>query len=954
MDAAAFVREARITGRLPHPGIPPVYALGELPDGRPFLAMKLIRGDTLDKVLKARGTDLTADRGRLLAAFEQMCHAVGYAHAQGIIHRDLKPSNVMVGAFGEVQVMDWGLAKETRSAEGGTGNETTTDSAVPRSALPDPRYQATVAGQIKGTPAYMAPEQARGEPVDARADVFALGGILAAILTGHPPFAGNSVLDTILRAAQAELGETFARLDASGADADLLALCKKCLAANRDDRFADARELAQAVAAYRAEVEARLMRAERERAAAEERRKRRRTQWALAASLLLLLVAGGVGAAFASLWRTAETQRDVADIAMNEALIEKGKSELAKAEAEKQRTTAEKAEGVAVEQKRIAEQAKTNEEIARKQAEFEREKSVATEYGRTIEVAQRECRDSNYTGAKSLFETTPSRLRGWEYHYVQRLSSGGFLLSFRNGTGLSLRPSASFSPDGHCILTVGDWVEVRDAGTGKSSLRLECTPSTFSAQFSPNGKHIITAAHKRIGIWNATTGACMHTLPGFRESETIKVYFSNDSKKAYATGRPDFDVPVCYCWDVETGNPIAPEKADIAGKTKSHGLQAVSADGTKVATGNTDYTVKLREQTSGNDCTLAGHTKAVTSLDFSPDGTRTVTASEDGTVKIRDAQIAQSGRLIVRASGSIAAVAFSPDGSRILIGTANGVASVLDARVGSRLHIFENHIEAVGAVTYSQDGKYIIVGDSSQFVNVYQSSSGQLLRTLRGHLFGTSSASFSAKGDYILTCGENIARMRNAVSGTFIRDFEGHTNSVRTGQFSTDGEWVITGSEDRTARIWHVGTGEVRFTLAGHAKSVTSVAFSRDGTRVATASEDGTAKVWDARTGKELLLLKGHTGSLRAVAINPDDSRVVTASDGGTAKVWDIKTGVMVITLKGHTAGLSSVTFSADGKRIVTGSKDQTARIWDARSGAEILAWLTPPPLALAPAPRAK
>ncbi|MBM3984014.1 MAG: serine/threonine protein kinase, partial [Planctomycetes bacterium] len=368
MNAEAFVREAEITARLPHPGIPPVHAMGHLPDGRPYLVMKLIRGDTLDAVLKNRA-NVEADRGKLLAAFEQMCHAVGYAHAQGIIHRDIKPSNVMVGAFGEVQVMDWGLAKELAAPD--------TDTQHPIAGRNARDIAATVAGAIKGTPAYMAPEQARGETVDTRADVFALGGMLAVVLTNHPPFEGSSVIDTVLRAAQAELDESFARFDACGADADLIALCKKCLAAERADRFANATELALAVAEYRAEVEARALRAEREKAAAESRvreeantrreaearaeaeaksrreaearaaadRKRRFAQRALAASVLLLLLAGGVGVAFASLWRTAETQR----------------------------LAAEKAEGVAVEQKRIAEQAKTNEEIARKQVEQERE-----------------------------------------------------------------------------------------------------------------------------------------------------------------------------------------------------------------------------------------------------------------------------------------------------------------------------------------------------------------------------------------------------------------------------------------------------------------------------------------------------------------------------------------------------------------------------------------------------
>src|SRR5262249_22198278 len=144
-----FLNEARITGQLQHPGIPPVHEVGELPDGRPFLVMKLIKGRTLADIL----ADGTESRGALVAAFEQVCQAVAYAHNHGVVPRDLKPANVMAGAFGEVQVMDWGLAKfraETRadSAE-----------ATVASTFHDPRMDAdgdvqTRAGSFLGTPAY--------------------------------------------------------------------------------------------------------------------------------------------------------------------------------------------------------------------------------------------------------------------------------------------------------------------------------------------------------------------------------------------------------------------------------------------------------------------------------------------------------------------------------------------------------------------------------------------------------------------------------------------------------------------------------------------------------------------------------------------------------------------------------------------------------------------------------
>jgi hypothetical protein len=276
--ARRFVEEARITARLPHPSIPPIHRVGALPDGRPFLVMKLIRGRTLAAILTAREQrpssrsadelDLTAlNSPGLLHIFEQICQAVGYAHAQGVIHRDLKPANVMVGNFGEVQVMDWGLAKEPANSRRERGGETGTSR---QSTLVGLSPEDTVVGQAMGTPQYMPPEQARGEweKVDARADVFALGGILCVILTGHPPYTGTHTLAVLRRAETCDLGECFARLDNCGADSELIELTKWCLAPSASDRPLNGAEIAQQLAAYRFGMETRLVAAESERAAA--------------------------------------------------------------------------------------------------------------------------------------------------------------------------------------------------------------------------------------------------------------------------------------------------------------------------------------------------------------------------------------------------------------------------------------------------------------------------------------------------------------------------------------------------------------------------------------------------------------------------------------------------------------------------------------------------------------
>jgi aminoglycoside phosphotransferase (APT) family kinase protein len=149
------VNEARILARLEHPGVVPVHDFGELPDGRLFYAMKRVKGDRLDRWMAS-----SRDLPERLGVFLRVCEAVAFAHAHGVVHRDLKPENVMVGEFGEVLVLDWGVARDLQNAE--------------------------CKLQISGTPEYMAPEQARGEAVDHRADVFALGAMLESIAETAP------------------------------------------------------------------------------------------------------------------------------------------------------------------------------------------------------------------------------------------------------------------------------------------------------------------------------------------------------------------------------------------------------------------------------------------------------------------------------------------------------------------------------------------------------------------------------------------------------------------------------------------------------------------------------------------------------------------------------------------------------------------------------------------------
>ena len=312
-----FVEEAQIGGQLQHPGVVPIYELGTFADRRPFFSMKLVKGQTLAGLLAARSGPAD-DLPRFLSIYAAVAQTMAYAHTRGVIHRDLKPSNVMVGSFGEVQVMDWGLAKVL--PRGGVVDDAKAGKEKPQETLiatarSGSEREPSHAGSILGTPSYMAPEQARGETerINERADVFALGSILGEILTGSPAFTGRSSTEIVRKAAHGDTADALARLDGCGAEAELIALARDCLAVEPADRPRDANVVAERITAYLAGVQERVQAAERERAVAVakavEERRRRKVQLALAASVLALTTLGGLSTTYYLQQRAEQAQQ---------------------------------------------------------------------------------------------------------------------------------------------------------------------------------------------------------------------------------------------------------------------------------------------------------------------------------------------------------------------------------------------------------------------------------------------------------------------------------------------------------------------------------------------------------------------------------------------------------------------------------------------------------------------
>jgi serine/threonine-protein kinase len=343
---ARFLLEAEVTGGLEHPGIVPVYSLGHYPDGRPYYAMRFIKGDSLKEAidrfhanadLKRQPGNYTLALRELLGRFVTVCNAVGYAHSRGFIHRDIKPANVMLGSYGETLVVDWGLAKAMRSSEG------TLSTQEVKGPLPAGSDSAqTMEGSAVGTPQYMSPEQAAGElgRLGPASDVYSLGATLYSILTGHAPVNGPDVLTILLNVTQGDFLPPR-QVNASVPQA-LEAVVLKAMALRSEDRYQSALALAADVEHWLADEP---VAAWKEPWSVRTRRwvKHHRT-WVMAAAAAVAVAVTALIAATVLLTAAAERERAAKELAQQneqDARVQRAEAEKQRDEAKTQRDLAE-------------------------------------------------------------------------------------------------------------------------------------------------------------------------------------------------------------------------------------------------------------------------------------------------------------------------------------------------------------------------------------------------------------------------------------------------------------------------------------------------------------------------------------------------------------------------------------------------------------------------------------
>lgn len=974
-----FLAEAVVTGDLDHPNIVPIYDVGTNSEGNLFYSMKKVQG--------VPWMDVIADKSLAenLDILMRTADAVGFAHARGIVHRDLKPENIMLGEFGEVLVMDWGLAHPM------AGYRKSNSIASSKS--------------MGGTPAYMSPEMVTGplERIGPASDIYLLGAILYEIVTGHPPHMAKTAAKCLELAARNKIAPT----DKTG---ELIDIALKSMSTDPLDRYATVKEMQAAIREYQSHLESvllstradedlkeatqsgdyqkfsrslfgfqqahelwsgnkrampgissvkqsyaqtamrkgdfdlglslldekarehqslrrDLLQAQHERV---NRQKRlvflKRAAMGLVAMVMLILV----GASYLIL---GENQKARAAAIAEKKAADKAKEEQAKADearklADAARKTAERNEEIAVAAERRAEDARESAVDAKEKAIEAKESEEYEAYISKIGLASSQIDKNAFDAARRVLNECKPELRNWEWGRLMYLCS---------------QDKQSF-----------------DATWPQEALAVDRDRNRFAT-----GGWNATAR-----IWDRTTGQVLHTLKHGGENVNSVAFSSNGLLLATGGNDPEGAIQI---WDAATGNRIKVINAHTDNVDDEVLSVEFSQDGTRLLSSSYDNTARLWDVATGKELRkFVGHSWWVWSASFSHKEDRIVTASHDGTVIVWDVQTGKGMPAFTGHQGPVFSAVFSPDDKhvvsagydrRILAWSPDElkqadirklISSDDSTSSSTNFLAFEGHKDAVRSVEFSPDGTTLLSASFDNTVRVWSFETTEALQTFRGHGGRVNAALFIDDGRTLIsashdkTVREWSVADREEIVTLNGRALKGHSDAILSATYSHDKDHasqIVTSSRDRTARTWDAKTGKPLLTLdEGHSFLASNALFFPFGKHLLTAAVDNTARIWDVSSGGQLVRLDG-CGRGAAAAISRDGRWIATGGDDKSAQLWDgrqlldaaqlgqVKTGTPVKKLVGHTTEVTAVAFSPDNQIVATGDAKGHVKLWNVESG---------------------